>query len=203
MKGRLLLCLVMGVWVLASCSVDSDLSADPPEKYAELNKVDMSPASFDLAWIVDRQVVDTATFAIGMHPGFLVVTHFPIAYFLHLVGVEVDPADISYYNESYWLMDVSLIGSSADNYYLSNNTWAPRTYFEMNGIDYEFHIFLNTDQMPGMQTALMYDAQKDVWSGTASVDSYRILNLQNRDEFWEREFSTPLPLIYQTTASKN
>ena len=203
MKGRFLACLVMGLWISVSCSVDSDMSVSALENYAELSKEDMSSVSFDLAWIVDKQVVDTATFEMHRNPSNTVITHFPIPYFFSFVGVEVHPADISYSQTSYWLMDVSLIGSSDNNYYFSNNTWAPRTSFQMNGEDYEFQIYLSTDQMPGMQTALMYDFQKNVWSGMASVDSYRILNLQNPDEFWEREFSEPLPLIYQTTASKN
>ena len=183
--------LLIGVMLLTvSCSNDSDT-----DLYTEIAKNEeamrgavntKAKGTYNLVWLMDKHAVDNAVFSSELDPYYYVITHFPMNYFIDLIYIndktfpKVDESLLTYDKSSYWLMDLSFAGYSANNAYMSNSTWAPRTYFEYDGREYACQIWFNTTNMAGDQTALMYDVEKDHWSGGAVADSLSIIDLHTK-----------------------
>ena len=202
--------LFIGVMsLLSACTAEPAMDttvavyADKDKVIADINK--QSKGTFDMTWNADKLQVDTATLSTELDARYTVISHFPMNLFIGMTG-GTNPNDyIEYSPSSYWLLDLSFTGYSASNAYLSNSTWAPRTYYKYNGQDYACQIWMNTTSVPGDQTALMYDFQKDVWSGVLSIDSFAIMRIKdNKTEAWRmwRKDKAPLTLTFQTTGRK-
>ena len=192
-----------------SCSNDSeaDLSLIIVENQVRMSEMvnTQGKGTYDMAWNADKVPLDTATFSTELDLHYTVITHFPVNIFIGMTGGTYPDEHIEYSPSSYWLLELSFTGYSASNVYLSNSIWAPRTYYKYNGQDYACQIWMNTSAVPGDQTALMYDLQKDVWSGVISIDSFDIMRIQdNKTEIWRkwRKDTTPLTLTFQTTGRK-
>jgi hypothetical protein len=160
--------------------------------------------TYNVSWVVDRQEVDTATLVVGGTPTYMRISHFPMSYFLNLVGKKVDPADIIYTQDaSDWKFDVGVVGFSANNSYLQNSVWAPQVSFQVNGEDYSFLLFMNLEDGVTLNhyTSLMYDTMKDMWSGATPVYKFELIN-QKTEEHWKKFFATPINMTFQTTGRK-
>ena len=158
---------------------------------------------YDLVWIVDKQVVDTATFTTGYSDLYSPISHFPMVYFLDLVGKKVDPSDIIYeWGVSDWLTTISVIGFSESKLYLRNGTWAPRIYFGVKNENYGFEVYLNDEtRMENWYTSMVYDKKKDIWSGSTPVYRFLLYNMTT-NESWDKTFSVPIDMSFQTTGRK-
>ncbi len=206
---KLFYSLIAVMLLTVSCSNDSD-----SDMYADVLLSDQefmkranasSKGTFDMTWNADKVPLDTATFSTELDSYYTVISHFPVNIFIGMTGGTFPDEHIEYSPSSYWLLDLSFTGYSASNAYLSNSTWAPRTYYKYNGQDYACQIWMNTKSVSGDQTALMYDLQKDVWSGVISIDSFTIMRIQDsKTETWRkwRKDTTPLTLTFQTTGRK-
>lgn len=211
--------MLIGLGLLASCSNNPDDGLPEPQydaadsqygdgKYEEGVNGSESAAllrgSYNLSWVVDRQEVDTATLVVGGTPTYMRISHFPMSYFLNLVGKKVDPADIIYTQDaSDWKFDVGVVGFSANNSYLQNSVWAPQVSFQVNGEDYSFLLFMNLEDGVTLNhyTSLMYDTMKDMWSGATPVYKFELIN-QKTEEHWKKFFATPINMTFQTTGRK-
>lgn len=155
-------------------------AAEPPYDTASANSSDLerltdnildkSKGTYDMVWIVQKTIVDTATFSSELSPNH-VISHLPIK---HLFKLEGGPNNYSYDSKSYWYLNLSYIGYSTSNAYLSNDSWKPITYFKLNDEEYVCQIWINTKQNSGKRTTLVYDIENDVWSGTVSLDSFSL-----------------------------
>ena len=204
--------LLIGVMLLtASCSNDSetDLYTEIAKNEEAMREAVSTKArgTYELVWLMYKHPVDTATFSTELDPYYSVITHFPIKFFMTLfhhdkisqIKENESLFEYKYDKSSYWLMDLSFAGYSANNAYMSNKVWAPRTYFECDGVEYACQIWFNTTNMAGDQTALIYDVEKDVWSGTAVADSMSIINLHTKET---RTLKGPEEMLFQTTGRK-
>ena len=208
--------MFIGLGLLASCSNNPDDRDEIPPQFDPNNSqsaiAEESGYGFDrrlkgtynVSWVVDRQEVDTATLVVGGTPTYMRISHFPMSYFLNLVGKKVDPADIIYTQDaSDWKFDVGVVGFSANNSYLQNSVWAPQISFQVNGEDYSFLLFMNLEDGVTLNhhTSLMYDTMKDMWSGATPVYKFELIN-QKTEEHWKKFFATPINMIFQTTGRK-
>jgi len=211
--------MFIGLGLLASCSNNPDDGLPEPQydaadsqygdgKYEEgvnrYESVALLRGSYNLSWVVDRQEVDTATLVVGGTPTYMRISHFPMSYFLNLVGKKVDPADIIYTQDaSDWKFDVGVVGFSANNSYLQNSVWAPQVSFQVNGEDYSFLLYMNLEDGVTLNhhTSLMYDTMKDMWSGATPVYKFELIN-QKTEEHWKKFFATPINMTFQTTGRK-
>ena len=195
-----------------SCSTNPD--ADSPKSQSdasseykigqdESNYGRLSKGTYNLSWVVDRQEIDTATLYVGDTPSSMRISHFPMGYFLNLVGKKVEPTEISYLSgESDWKLGVDVVGYSVNNAYLQNSTWAPQVWFELNGEDYSFLIYIENEESTSNRfTSVMYDTLKDMWSGAAPVYRFVMTN-HATNECWDRTFPTPINMTFQTTGRK-
>ena len=143
--------MLIGLGLLASCSNNPDDRDEIPPQFDSNNSQSAIAGedgygfdirlkgTYNVSWVVDRQEVDTATLVVGGTPTYMRISHFPMSYFLNLVGKKVDPADIIYtQGASDWKFDVGVVGFSANNAYLQNSVWAPQVSFQVNGEDYDF-----------------------------------------------------------------
>ena len=98
-----------GIALLMACTADPalDSAASIYEDKERLNSdIDIrSSGTFDMAWIVDKQVVDTATFSTEWDSEYRIISHFPVEYlYRKLVGKN---ASIIYNKQSYWPIKMS------------------------------------------------------------------------------------------------
>ena len=211
---RKLFYMLIGLGLLASCSNNPDDRDEIPPQFDPNNSQSAMEGaySFDrrlkgtynVSWVVDRQEVDTATLVVGGTPTYMRISHFPMSYFLNLVGKKVDPADIIYTQDaSDWKFDVGVVGFSANNSYLQNSVWAPQVSFQVNGEDYSFLLYMNLEDGVTLNhhTSLMYDTMKDMWSGATPVYRF-VLKNHKTNESWDKTFSTPINMTFQTTGRK-
>lgn len=209
---RKLFYMFIGLGLLMSCSTNPD--ADSPKSQSdasseykigqdESNYGRLSKGTYNLSWVVDRQEIDTATLYVGDTPSSMRISHFPMGYFLNLVGKKVEPTEISYLSgESDWKLGVDVVGYSVNNAYLQNSTWAPQVWFELNGEDYSFLIYIENEESTSNRfTSVMYDTLKDMWSGAAPVYRFVMTN-HATNECWDRTFPTPINMTFQTTGRK-
>ena len=201
--------LIGGMLLTASCSNDSET-----DLYTEIAKNEQvmndavntkGKGTYELVWLMDKHAVDNAVFSSELDPYYYVITHFPIDYLLYLLSINgntfprVEGSPLKYDKPSYWLMDLSFAGYSANYAYMSNSTWAPRTYFEYDGREYACQIWFNTTNMAGDQTALMYDVDKDHWSGGAVADSLSIIDLHTKEKW---TLKGPKEMLFITNGRK-
>lgn len=219
---RKLFYMFIGLGLSVSCSNNPDDGFPEPQydtsngqhtgkedgngQYAgiESSNVGLLEGTYNVSWVVDRQEVDTATLFVGETPGYMRISHFPMGYFLNLIGIKVEPAEISYsLGESDWKFDVDVVGYSTSNAYLQNSAWAPQVWFQVNGNDYSFLLYMNLEDGITLNhyTSLMYDVMKDMWSGATPVYEFKLVN-HKTDEHWERYFATPINMTFQTTGRK-
>jgi hypothetical protein len=115
----------------------------------------------------------------------------------------VEPTEISYtWSQSAWKFSYSVIGYSTNNAYLQNSDWAPLVWFQVNGEDYSFQIYMNKEESATNKfTSLMHDLLKDMWSGATPVYRF-VLKNHKTNESWDKTFSTPINMTFQTTGRK-
>ena len=202
---RLLYVFIGVSLMLVSCSKDSDgMMQEALPMDAGFNAITYRNGSYNLTWVVDKQEVDTATFIAERQGGYnAIISHFPMAYFLNLIGKNVNPTDISYqWGMSDWKIDYSMIGYSENNAYLQNTVWAPLVWFQLNGEDYSFLIYMNDESnAANWNTSMVYDSGKDIWSGATPVYKFQLIN-RTTNESWDRSFTTPINMTFQTTGRK-
>ena len=193
--------MFIGLGLLASCSNNPDDGLPEPQydaansqygdgKYEEgVNRYESAAllrGSYNLSWVVDREEVDTASLSKGDGP-----------------QKKVEPTEISYtWSQSAWKFSYSVIGYSANNAYLQNSDWAPLVWFQVNGEDYSFQIYMNKEESATNKfTSLMHDLLKDMWSGATPVYRF-VLKNHKTNESWDKAFSTPINMTFQTTGRK-
>ena len=210
-----LIYMLIGLGLLVSCTEEPDSGSQPQqfdtasglyggEGAYSFDGLAAVERVYNLSWVVDRQEVDTATLVVGGTPTYMRISHFPMSYFLNLVGKKVDPADIIYtQGASDWKFDVGVVGFSANNAYLQNSVWAPQASFQVNGEDYSFLLYMNLEDGVTLNhyTSLMYDTMKDMWSGATPVYKFELIN-QKTEEHWKKFFATPINMTFQTTGRK-
>ena len=208
---KLVLLLIIGVLITASCSNDSeaDLTADIVDNMKQMQDLvnRYGKGSYDMIWIVDKYWADTATFSTQMDPYYTVISHFPMNHFLSILYREKDPEvfhdeHFKYNHLSYWLMDLSYVGYSTSNAYLSNGTCTPRTYFKWDDVEYQSQMWINTTSLVGEQSALMYDVENDVWSGFVPLDSLSVTNMETLETRVWRNESHSSRMSFQTKGRK-
>lgn len=206
---KLVLLLIIGVLITASCSNDSeaDLTAEIVDNMKQMQDLINSQArgTYDMVWIVDKSVVDTATFSTEIDPQNCIISHFPIDFLDFQVMGRI--ADDSYFKFTYdyqstWVMYLSYVGYSTSNAYLSNAIWNPRTFYKLNGDDHICQVWINSEQFAGNQTMLIYDTEKDVWSGSVPLDSFKLTRVKDQLSYTWRKHPYPLNLSFQTTGKK-
>ena len=213
--------LLIGVIsLLAACTAEPAMDttaaiyADTDKVIADINE--RSSGTFDMAWIVDKQIVDTAT--LYSKDNNIVISHFPIRFFLELDYINHSvsyngsyPVDYPegwnptyvYAEESNWCFNTSFVGFSTSNAYFSNSpsssVLSPKTEFLLDGKKDGFQAYFSNDAQNGLPISLMYDVTKDVWSGSVLVDSCKFAS--DAGEGIQR-YSPPLTLSFQTTGRK-
>ncbi len=212
---RKLFYILIGLGLLASCSNNPDDRDEIPPQFDSNNSQSAIAGedgygfdrrlkgTYNVSWVVDRQEVDTATLVVGGTPTYMRISHFPMSYFLNLAGKKVAPADIIYtQGASDWKFDVDVVGFSANNAYLQNSVWAPQVSFQVNGEDYSFLLYMNLEESATNKfTSLMHDLLKDMWSGATPVYRF-VLKNHKTNESWDKTFSTPINMTFQTTGRK-
>lgn len=211
---RKLFYMFIGLGLLVSCSNNPDDGLTEPQwdaangQYAggdsEYRPGSLIKGTYNLSWVVDKQEIDTATLVVGNSQSSMRISHFPMAYFLNLVGKKVEPTEINYLSgESDWKFNVDIVGFSANNAYLQNSVWAPQVRFEVNGEDYSFLLYMNLEDGVTLnhRTSLMYDTMKDMWSGATPVYKFELTN-HKTEEHWNKYFATPINMTFQTTGRK-
>lgn len=212
MKKLLYILLSLGLLVMASChkeetdylNYDTSGNQDPPNNGGGKDTSDaLLKRVYDLVWIVDKQIVDTATFTTGYNDIYSTISHFPMGYFLELVGKKVDPSDLIYERGvSDWLTTISVIGYSESKLYLRNGTWAPRINFGVKDETYSFLIYMNDEtNVENWYTSMVYDKEKDIWSGATPVYKFQMFN-HTTNESWDMTFPVPINMSFQTTGRK-
>jgi len=211
---RLWFVIVTGIIASLAASCSNDADADILAEVAK-NEQKMQDAvntraqgTYDMVWIWNKQVIDTATFSSELDSHFYVISHFPMNHLNWVVGA---PQIYKYSYYSRWNLSLSYMGYSHSNAYLTNHSWNPRTFFELNDEGYVCQIWLNTDQVAGKQTTLIYDSEKDVWSGSIIVDSMYLARVREPDKAvtlrWnDADFvegtDPPHHISFQTTGKK-
>ena len=195
--------IIGGIALLMACTADPALDsvASIYEDKERLNSdIDIrSSGTFDMAWIVDKQVVDTATFSTEWDSEYRIISHFPVEYlYRKLVGKN---ASIIYNKQSYWPIKMSFVGISTGNAYYANSPSQPSTTFKMNGVEWFFIPEIRTSMLEANSSSLIYDYNKDVWSGAVNMDSCIFVNRENL-EIKRYDFNPPLTLSFQTTGRK-
>jgi len=213
MKAKVIiwvLAVVVGLPLWASCSNDSeaDLAYLVNKNAKDMERLvnAQGKGTYDMVWIMNNTIVDTATFSSEIDPNYYVITHFPMDD-LHLslwgrVASGSDYFRFTYNYQSFWVLDLAFVGYSSDNAYLSNSSWNPRTFFQFNEGDWMCQMWFSTEQAAGRQTTLMYDTGKDVWSGSVSIDSFTLTRLSDKESGTWRKHPYPLNLSFQTTGRK-
>ena len=210
MKKLLFICLLGVGLMAASCGGDDgDFLDNTTLENNDPMKGNFTPpeGEYNVVWIVDKEVVDTATLTVGAKKNgmYTPISHFPMRYFLELVGKKADPEDFIYeWVVSEWLIDYKIIGFSENKLYLRNATWAPRIHFGVKDEYYEFLIYMNDGtHVENWYTSMIYDIDKDMWSGSAPVYGFQLINLTNREsESWDMTFPVPINMTFQTTGRK-
>ncbi|MBQ9216214.1 MAG: hypothetical protein IJ159_05610 [Prevotella sp.] len=197
-----LLYLFIGVSLVVSCMKEDDMYSDASSN-PMVNADPRFKGTYNLSWIVDKQEVDTATLTLDPNDSYSPISHFPMAYFLNLIGKKVNPTDISYqWGMSDWKLMLTVIGYSENNIYLQNATWAPQVWFQLNGEDYSFLIYMNDESnMANWFTSMVYDSTKDMWSGACPVYKFQLINWTTSEQ-WDRSYPTPINMTFQTTGKK-
>lgn len=209
--------LLIGVMLMtASCSNDSDadLITGLEKNQNDMQNLvnDKAKGTYNMVWIVDKQVVGEAMFSTVLDPHYYVITHFPMECLYlyssedgilanHPVHSALD-VKMTYNYQSYWYLNTSYVGFSNNNAYLANDSWNPRTYFTVNEQERVCQLWINTEQGVGKQTTLMYDTEKDVWSGTVPIDSFTVIDVNTQESKTWRRSTNPLNLSFQTTGRK-
>ena len=203
---KLFYLFIGGIALLMSCAAEpsDDVATDIyNDKEKLIYDIDlMSSGTFDMSWIVDKQIVDTATFVSDWDSKDRIISHFPVEY-LYRQLVDRN-ASITYDKQSYWSTKMSFVGISTGNAYYANNKSLPETTFEMDGKSWYFIPEIRADKLTDNSTTLMYDYLKDVWSGAVNLDSCFFVNRENREnlEIKRYGFNPPLTLSFQTTGRK-
>lgn len=95
---RKLFYMLIGLGLLASCSNNPDDRDEIPPQFDSNNSQSAIAGedgygfdirlkgTYNVSWVVDRQEVDTATLVVGGTPTYMRISHFPMSYFLNLVG---------------------------------------------------------------------------------------------------------------------
>lgn len=208
---KLFYLLIGGIALLMSCAAEPALDttaavyADTDRVIADINEQSMG--TFDMSWIVKKQVVDTAT--LNSKEKNIVISHLPVKYFTWNFKDFVNQypggwnPTYGYTEQSYWIINTSFLGYSASNAYYSNspssNVLSPKTEFIMDGKEYGFQAFFSNDTQNGLPISLMYDVIKDVWSGSVNLDSCHLISGKDTERFI---FNPPLTLSFQTTGRK-
>ena len=205
-----LLFILLGVGLLtASCGKDgdSDILDNATLENDGSMKSNYTPPEgvYNVSWIVDKEIVDTATLTVGAekYSMYTPISHFPMRYFLELVGKKAEPEDFIYESViSEWLTEYKVIGYSENKLYLRNGTWAPRIHFGVKDEYYEFLIYMNEQtHVENWYTSMIYDIDKDMWSGSAPVYEFQLINLTT-NESWDMTFPVPINMTFQTTGRK-
>lgn len=208
MKKLLYILLSLGLLVVVSCQKDGDdtaySEAMPSYDGSEANNAPPKGV-YDVAWIVDKEIVDTATLTVGAKKNndYTPISHFPMRYFLELVGKKADPEDFIYeWCISDWLINYRVIGFSESKLYLKNWTWAPRINFGVKDETYSFLIYMNDEtNVENWYTSMVYDKEKDIWSGATPVYKFQMFN-HATNESWDMTFPVPINMSFQTTGRK-
>lgn len=213
---KLFYLFIGGIALLMSCATDytddavTDVYKDTGKLIEDMKLV--SSGTYDMAWIVNKQVVDTAT--LSSKDNKIVISHFPVEYlYRKLLGgnkmehtipdeyYEGRNPTFEFTEESYWSIKTSFVGVSTGNAYYANNTSLPGTTFQMDGKSWYFIPEIRVDKLADNPTSLMYDYIKDVWSGAVNLDSCFFVNRENL-EINRYGFNPPLTLSFQTTGKK-
>lgn len=210
---KLFYLLIGGIALLMSCATDytddavTDVYKDTGKLIEDMKLV--SSGTYDMAWIVNKQVVDTAT--LSSKDNNIVISHLPVKYFTwnYKDFVNQYPGGwnptYGYTEQSYWIINTSFLGYSASNAYYSNSpssiALSPKTEFIMDGKEYGFQAFFRNNTQNGLPISLMYDVIKDVWSGSVILDSCHLISGKDIERFIFN-FNPPLTLSFQTTGRK-
>ena len=205
---KLVLLFIIGVLITASCTNDSevDLTADIVDNMKQMQDLvnTQGKGTYDMVWIVNKAIVDTATLSTEWDSKYIVISHLPDTYLFHdnLGKYSLNYDIIKDYQpsyghtkQSYWYVNTSFVGISTSNAYFSNSVMTPVTYFLYYGIVVGFMPYFGSD------LSIIYDTQKDVWSGSVSLDSCKFFNVE-KGEPNKYIFSPPLNLSFQTTGKK-
>jgi hypothetical protein len=205
---KLVLLFIIGVLITASCTNDSeaDLTAEIVDNMKQMQDLvnTKGKGTYDMVWIVNKAIVDTATLSTEWDSKYIVISHLPDTYLFHdNLGKYSFNYDIikdyqpsyGHTKQSYWYVNTSFVGISTSNAYFSNSVMTPVTYFLYDGIVVGFMPYFGSD------LSIIYDTQKDVWSGSVSLDSCKFFNVE-KGEPNKYIFSPPLNLSFQTTGKK-
>ena len=99
-------------------------------------------------------------------------------------------------------MDCLCCKDISDIYYFSNTSLDPSAAFILDNVYYQCKMWTNTGQSAIKQTALIYDMDKDVWSGVMPLDSLSITNMKTSETRTLRGGSSPILMSFQTTGRK-
>lgn len=208
---RLFLFMVGVIPLVMSCS-KSDTDDIASAIYEDNDKLlkeiaTMSRGSFGVAWTIDNNLVDTATFSNQDDFSLPVISHFPMEYFMKILYSGRNPEDfkeenLRYNHWSSWQMDLAFVGLSTKNVYFSNTSLDPSAAFILDNVYYQCKMWTNTGQSAIKQTALIYDMDKDVWSGVMPLDSLSITNMKTSETRTLRGGSSPILMSFQTTGRK-
>lgn len=202
------LLVVVGLPLWASCSNDSeiDLSIEIAENQKQMQNLvnTQGKGTYDMVWIVNKAVVDTATFSTEWDSKYIVMSHLPDTYLFHEnIGkysllydvIENYQPSYGHTKQSYWYINPSFIGISSSNAYFTNSMMTPVTYFLYEGIVVGFMPYFSSEM------SVTYDTQKDVWSGSVSLDSCSFFNVEKGGpELFK--YSPSLNLSFQTTSKR-
>lgn len=213
MKQKYLAIIVLAVGLVASCSQESESldTTNPMEK--NLENMDeilaRTKGKHSLSWIVDGQVVDTATFdnTYVTTGKYTKISHFPIVYLLKFFDKQVEPADITYNEDQFnWLMDLNIVGYSESNFYLYNYLVFPKVTFKIKGENYTLFIYSDySSNVNDRHTSIIYDLEKDMWTGVVLVNKLQLTSWYGYSiisEQWDRTFTEPINMTFQTTGRK-
>ena len=200
------LAVVVGLPLWASCMNDSeaDFGSALQENQANVKKSaeKKSKGLFNLVWMARKTYVDNAEFSFNDDSYYAYINYLPAKYLLSWVIPDIQQEDLMYGNNFSLPMDLRMNGySQAGNAYYLSGVWAPRLLLTIKGEEHEFIPFFHTEEMAGNYTTLMYDIQKDTWSGSLPIDSFSLKNLKTNYAYRHR-FSPMLDLSFQTTGRK-
>ena len=84
---KLVLLLIIGVLITASCSNDSeaDLTAEIVDNMKQMQDLvnTKGKGTYDMVWIVNKAIVDTATLSTECDSKYIVISHLPDTYLFH------------------------------------------------------------------------------------------------------------------------
>lgn len=213
MKQKYLAIIVLTVGLIASCAQESESfdTTNPLEN--NLENMDeilaRTKGKHNLSWIVDGQVVDTATFdnTYVTTGKYAKISHFPIVYLLKFFDKQVEPTDITYNEDQFnWLMDLNIVGYSESNFYLYNYLVFPKVTFKIKGENYTLFIYSDySSNVNDRHTSIIYDLEKDMWTGVVLVNKLQLTSWYGYSiitEQWDRTFTEPINMTFQTTGRK-